>query len=359
MMRPVFISHMGLWCAAGSTAAGVRQALSRRQVPAGRLDILDRDFPYAFATRPQLPWRARLEEALAAVGATLDLQTLPPEARLLMGSSSLRVGAVEGEGWPPRQDTTPLDASVRAVWGLGHKGWTFSSGCTSGVHALDAAVGLIEGGTVDEALVLGVEILNRTTPAGFASLQLLSPTEARPLDPERSGLVLGEAVAAVRLTSRSGPWRLHAPALALDTTSVTGHAQDGSTIACVMEEALAHAGHAPGEIRAIKLQAAGATGTDAVEARALHGLFGAEPPPVFSIKASLGHTLGACGIAELVAVLQCGEEGWLPPTGGFRGPDPELGLEPIVAPLAWGSGPVLFNIQGFGGSLASWVVERA
>ena len=76
--------------------------------------------------------------------------------------------------------------------------------------------------------------------------------------------MLGEAVSAVRLTakptSQSSFWRIHAPALALDTTSATGHATDGSTIASVMQEALEHAGCTPGDIQAIKLQAAGAPG---------------------------------------------------------------------------------------------------
>jgi len=225
------------------------------------------------------------------------------------------------------------------------------------VQALDAGVALIETGGADEVLVLGVELLNRSTPAGFSALQLLSFTDSRPLDQARSGLVLGEAVAAVRLSAQPSAWRIHAPALALDATSPTGHAPGGSSIAQVMREALDHAGVAPGDIPALKLQASGAPATDAVEAKALRLVFGEALPALFSIKASLGHTLGACGLAELVAVLQCAQDGWLPPTAGFSHPDPELGLTPLQASMAWAKGPILFNIQGFGGSLAAWVVE--
>jgi 3-oxoacyl-[acyl-carrier-protein] synthase-1 len=362
LIRPVFISHAGLWCAAGSTPVGIRQALAARQVPTGRLRLLQEDIPYAFASRADRPWQARLEEALAAVGAALDLPGLAPNAALLIGSSSLLIGATEEGGWPhPSGCIMPMDgleASVRGIWKIDNKGWTFSCGCTSAVHALDAAVGLIESGSLDEALVLGVEILNRTTPAGFASLQLLSATEAKPLDADRSGMVLGEALAAVRLTARPARWRVHSPAMVLDTTSATGHSADGSTIAQAMRTAIEHAGLSPGDLQAIKLQAAGALGTDATEARALKLLFGADCPALLSLKASLGHTLGACGIAELVALLHCGEEGWLPATAGFSRPDPDLGLSPTQEPLPWKRGPILLNIQGFGGGLGSWVVER-
>lgn len=361
-MRPVFVSHAGLWCAAGSSPAEIRNILRAGQVPSGRLGLLQESFPYAFATRADLPCQTRLQEALAAVGTTLDLPSLSPEAPLLIGSSSLLIADTEEQVWPlPPDYAFRMDALATATcagWGLPNKAWTFSCGCTSGVHALDAAVGLIESGTLDEVLVVGAEILNRTTPAGFASLRLLSPTGAKPLDVDRNGLMLGEALAAVRLTARPSAWRVHAPALALDATSATGHATDGSTIAQVMEKALEYAGVTPEVIRAIKVQAAGGPGTDAMEVQALGRVFIEELPPVLSLKASLGHTLGACGIAEMVALLQCGEQNWLPPTAGFRRPDPDLGLVPLREPLPWEKGPILLNIQGFGGGLASWVVER-
>jgi 3-oxoacyl-[acyl-carrier-protein] synthase-1 len=362
-MRPVFLSHAGLWCAAGGSAPAIREYLAAGRVPARRLRFLEEDVPYGFATDVDRSCEARLAEALEATGASVDLAGLAPNAPLLIGSSSLLIGAGEALPWPPppgfRLPGEGLADAIRSKWNLGNKGWTFSTGCTSGVHALEAGLALVESGAAEEALVLGVELLNRTTPSGFAALQLLTSTEAKPLDADRSGLVLGEAVAAVRLTARPAPWRLHAPALALDVTSTTGHAADGSTIAETMRRALAHAGLAPADLRAIKLQAAGGRSTDALEARAVRLLFGEAPPALVSLKAGLGHTLGACGLAEMVALLNCGEAGWLPPTAGFSRPDPELGLCPTRGPLPWTEGALLLNIQGFGGGLASWVVERA
>ena len=358
-MRPVFISHSGLWSAAGSTPEAVRETLLQRSPTGGRLGVLQLSFPYAFATEPLKPFQARLEEGLQAVSASLDLANLAAEAPLLLGSSSLQIGMVEEGAWPPPQGHVlpqdHLDESIRTFLGLPNTGWTFSSACTSAVQALDAAIGLIETGAAEEALVVGVEILNRTTLSGFASLQLLSPTASRPLDLHRDGLMLGEAIAAVRLSAQPSPWRVHAPALALDASSATGHATDGSTLADVMGRALVYAETDPKSLRAIKLQASGSPGADAVEARALRRVFGEQLPPVLSLKAALGHTLGASGLAEMVALLQAG---YLPPTAGFAEPDPELGVEPLEAPLAWDSGPILLNIQGFGGGLASWVLER-
>lgn len=361
-MRPVFVSHSGLWCAAGHTPEAVRSTLREGRLPTGRARVLQQELPFAFAADPALPCRARLAEGLEAVGGELDLPSLPHDAPLLIGSSSLLIGAVEEGPWPPAPGMIlpmdDLDVAVRAHWGIGAPGWVFSSACTSSAQALDAAVRLIGTGACDEALVLGVELRNLTALAGFSALQLLSFTHGRPMDAARDGMVLGEAIGALRLSVRPSPWRIYAPALALDASSPTGHAPDGSSIARVMREALAEANLVPCEISSLKLQATGSPQADAVEAKAIQQVFGMDAPPLLSLKAALGHTLGACAVVEMVALMQCGEAGFLPPTAGFREIDPELGLTPLTAPQPWNEGRLLLNIQGFGGSLASWVVER-
>ena len=147
-MRPVFLSHAGLWCGAGSTPAGVRRALAAMDPPRGRLDLPGHPVPYVHATDPARPFRARLEEALAAVGAALDLP-LASGTPMLLGTSSLLIGGSEAGGTLP--EPSELLAIVQERWGLQGRGWIFSSACTSAVHALDAAVGLIEGGQAEEA----------------------------------------------------------------------------------------------------------------------------------------------------------------------------------------------------------------
>ena len=360
MNRPVYLSHAGVWCAAGSRPEEIRQALGSRRTPTARLTVLDQEWPYAAAVDPAIPCLNRLEVGLEALAEDLDLDTFPKDAPLLLGSSSLLVGSIEGLGCPlgPMPPVEELESRIRKRWALNGPAWTFSSACVSAIHALDAAAGLIETGAVDEALVIGVELLNRTTLAGFSAMGLISSSACRPLDAERNGLLLGEAIAAVRLSARPGSWRLHAPALALDATSPTGHRPDGTTIAAVMGRALAHACLEPADIRAVKLQAAGALIADQVEVRALRMVFGDALPKLLTLKASLGHCLGASGLAEMSALLHCAEAGWLPPTAGFSDTDPNVGVAPITEAITYDGGPLLFNIQGFGGGIASWVVER-
>src|SRR5450759_3149801 len=73
----------------------------------------------------------------------------------------------------------------------------------------EAAHALLRSGVVQDALVLGVEVSNRLTLDGFAALQLLSSGRSQPFGKDRDGLVLGEAVAALRLSTReTGIWQM-------------------------------------------------------------------------------------------------------------------------------------------------------
>ena len=121
---------------------------------------------------------------------------------------------------------------------------------------------------LDEALVVGVELANASTVAGFAAMELLSRTACRPCAADRDGLVLGEALAAVRLSACPGPWRIAAVRTGLDGYSTTGPDPAGGPIAGVMADTIAAAGLRPADIELLKLQAAGSPGTDLAEARA-------------------------------------------------------------------------------------------
>jgi 3-oxoacyl-[acyl-carrier-protein] synthase-1 len=89
---------------------------------------------------------------------------------------------------------------------------------------------------------------------------------------------------------------------------------------------------------------------DAAEGEALRRLFGAELPPLSSLKPQLGYTLGANALLELVAWLWCVEAGFVPATPNFRQLDPEAGVAPLAAPLPVGGGRFLLNCFGFGGN---------
>jgi 3-oxoacyl-[acyl-carrier-protein] synthase-1 len=74
---------------------------------------------------------------------------------------------------------------------------------------------------------------------------------------------------------------------------------DGSTVAYVIEQALHRAGLPARDITAIKTHGTASLSNDEAEAAGMRRVF-AQMPPLTALKPYLGHTLGACGLNELL-----------------------------------------------------------
>ena len=360
-MSPVFVRAAALASALGPDLAAAAQRVSGTPAQPDRLTAAGTDWPYFSIPVVADGWMQRAESIARAVGDDLrsraaldsrDWAAMP----CIVGSSSHSVGAWDGghlETLP-----LPLDFSRSLAAWFGARGPVIAvnTACTSGLSALDIAANLVAGGAFREVLVLGVEFANRMTLAGFAGLDLLSHTAARPFDRDRDGLVLGEALGAVLVSALPGAWRVAALASQIDAASLTGPPPGGEAAEATMRSALGIAGWESGAVDLVKLQAGGGPMADLAEARALRRVFAALPQLV-SLKGALGHTLGASGPAEVALLLECLSRGRVPVTWGFVTPDEETGVVPAGGD-AREVRRVLFNLSGFGGNVMSLALER-
>jgi 3-oxoacyl-[acyl-carrier-protein] synthase-1 len=82
-------------------------------------------------------------------------------------------------------------------------------------------------------------------------------------------------------------------------------------------------------------------------------------PPLLSLKPYLGHTLGASGIAELVTLLACLTQDQIPATARLQKSRSRNCAvsdgRPQQCPHSTGR---MLNLIGFGGGLASMIIER-
>ena len=355
-MRPVYLVGSGLACALGlnqqvSAAALGSQgaAVSLSSEPSD----LDAPFPYRAIAGVRGDWNERARVLIGQVAVEAGAQHARAGA-LFIATSSFDIGAVEqGVQGAEGVDYAPFADKV-AAW----LEWTgpvlvVSTACTSSLNALMAAHALLRSGEEQDALVLGVELKNQLTLDGFAALQLLSPSHSQPFGVDRDGLVLGEAVAALRLSTREpSPWQILGGANVVD-----GRQPASASVAAVVDmyqRALSQCGLAAQDIDLIKVQAAGSPVNDAVEAQGLRDVFPVLPPLV-SLKPALGHTMGACGAAEIALLMACLAQGeW--PVGGHV-VDEALGVH-CAAHSPDTVRRVMATILGFGGGHATVVLER-
>lgn len=328
------------------------------------------DFPLvAIETRLMRSLECVIEQALA------DAQLSEREQRemaLFVGSSSFDISVSEHhyqQAQQTRGAAIPLGGSpsfgkladaLRQRFGLRGPEFSFNTACTSSANALWYATRLLATGTVRHALVIGVELINDITALGFHGLGLLTPSVMRPFDAARNGLVLGEAVSALVLgAGDTSHWRLLGGANLCDTHSMSAANADGSSVARVIRQALAAAQISPERIGSVKVHGTASLLNDEAEAAGLLQVF-KQMPPVCALKPFLGHTLGACGLSELILMWQAlaADTPFLPATPGIGSDARELGLALNQSCVAPSNDTCLLNYFGFGGNNTALVIGR-
>jgi 3-oxoacyl-[acyl-carrier-protein] synthase II len=248
--------------------------------------------------------------------------------------------------------------------------------CASAAHSLGESLRILQRGDADVMVAGGTEAaITPLVIAGFASMQALSrrndePARAsRPFDQGRDGFVLAEGAAVLVLERAAHAQargvrvraRLAGYGASADALHIAAPDPEGVGARRCMRAALADAGLPPDAVDYVNAHATSTPAGDVMEAKALHGVFGAhaERLAVSSSKGSTGHLLGAAGALEALLCVLALETGTLPPTINLENPDPECALDHVAGkPRAARARVALSNSFGFGGVNAALLFER-
>ena len=367
-MHPVYINGYSLFAAPGDGPA-IAASVRNRQAPISRYALAVDDVEslpcYLFPSSEITPLSLveRVARQAMAESSLDDAEVL--KNPLLFASSALGVwlapsavidlsnGQMNTE-YGSNQGVVDLARNL----GVGAGFITFNTACTSSANALLYGHAMVASGELEQVLVVGFDGMNQATLAGFNSMALLGDA-VKPFDRERSGMVLGEAVSAVVLASTPHEQyrvRLLGGANHGDTASPTGTDEEGRSISRVIKQAIANAGISPQQVHLIKAQASGSAGNDLAEANGLRRAF-SKIPPVTSLKAYVGHTLGASGCCELSLLLSCFRQGFVPAALGYERHDEVLDITPLSEHQFNLPKNILLNYFGFGGSNTALVLQ--
>jgi len=298
----------------------------------------------------------------------------PERIAVVLGTA---LGGVEGleralaPGGRPRHAVDALyDSPAHALARrLGARGpvMTVGAACAAGATALGTGADLLRADVVDVVIAGGYDALCRFVMRGFDALRSLTRERVRPFDKRRSGLLLGEAAALVLMTREGatpGPrlGRLLGHASASDGSHIAAPDANGRGLELAARTALDEAGLTPADVEFVSAHGTGTLVNDRIEADVLRRVLGrrAAEIPVNSIKASVGHTMGAAAALEAVMCLMAGREGIVPKTLGLEEPDPACELDHVIgAPRAVRPRISLSTSLGFGGCNAALVLEAA
>jgi 3-oxoacyl-[acyl-carrier-protein] synthase II len=252
-------------------------------------------------------------------------------------------------------------------------GFSVSSACATGGHAIGEALRMITRGEADVVLAGGTEAaLTGVCLAAFRRMGALSREGvSRPFDARRDGFVMGEG-AAVLVLERAEHAKARGATVygrvvgygaSNDAFHITQPDSEGRGARQAMVATLADADASPTDVGYINAHGTGTPFNDKIETVAIKSVFnGANtPPPVSSTKSAIGHLLGAAGAVEALVCIEAIRRGVLPPTLNYEEPDPDCDLDyvpegPREAP---GLELALSNSFGFGGQNACLAVAKA
>ncbi|WP_105968182.1 beta-ketoacyl synthase N-terminal-like domain-containing protein [Streptomyces geranii] len=295
--------------------------------------------------------RTTLSEALADAGIEPDDPALVPVLGTSYGAHLDLAETASLSQWSA--------AAVRGA-GLTAEPVTVTTACSAGSDAILTGLALLREGAAELCVCGGADVLTLGKRLGHSRLGTMSPVALRAFDTRHDGTVLGEGAAFLVLEpeerARARGARPHGilagAASSNDAASAVAPDPSGANVVLAVERALRTARITPADVSVVNAHGSGTPVNDTVEARAYTHLFAESPTPpvVFATKGAFGHTLGATGAIEAVAVLQALATSTAPPVHGLREPIPQLGL-PVAArqPMKVDQGYGISVTLGFGG----------
>jgi 3-oxoacyl-[acyl-carrier-protein] synthase II len=242
-----------------------------------------------------------------------------------------------------------------------------ATACATGAHAIGHAFEFIQRGDAEVMFAGGSEAaISPLCVGSFAAMKALStrnddPTKAsRPFDRDRDGFVLAEGAAVIVLEelehARKRGARIYAEILGFGSSGDAHHiaAPDpkGTGAHHAMTMALNDAQINLDQVDYINAHGTSTPLGDAAEVAAVKALFGphAYKLAMSSTKSMTGHTLGAAGGIESVAVILAVHQGLMPPTNNLPNPDEGFDLNFVATPPQQKTlRCALNNSFGFGG----------
>lgn len=316
---------------------------------------------------------AAAESALrdAGLGAD-DLATAGVAIGTGVGDASLFEDVPGGAQPPLGPDGYPFKVSsvLAAHFGTAGPVTSVSTACSASAYSVSLAADLIRDGEADIVITGGADGYTRVGVACFNRMGALDPVACRPFDAGRRGTVFGEGAAIMVLESEShararGHQRSYASVAgagwSCDGHHPTAPEAQATQIVRAMRTALDEAGIAPHDIGCVVPHGTGTPLNDVVESHALAAVFGtqAAAPPLYSLKAMLGHTGGAAGAFALLTAALIVHREVVPPNVELTTPDPRCPVRLDTEQLTGPVGHALVNAYAFGGNNISVVLGQA
>ncbi len=264
-------------------------------------------------------------------------------------------------------------------WDFRGPSLTIDTACSSGLYALHLGAEEIRRGTIDTAVVAGVNLLLSPVPfIGFSHAGMLSPDGfCRPFSAHANGYVRSEGVVTFILRNGEAAADSGERARSLVLASATGNdgAKAGITVpsarrqGALLDQTLRRVHLAPDDIAFFEAHGTGTPVGDPIEAMAIGRSYGADrksPLPIGSAKGNFGHLEPVSGLVGALKAQLALEHGVIPATLHAEELNPNIDFEALNLDVVRTARPIegegqtvaAINSFGFGGANAHAILAR-
>ena len=238
-----------------------------------------------------------------------------------------------------------------------------SNACVSGVMAISVAKNMIQAGKYKDAFVIAGDEISEFVISGFNSFQAIGSELCKPYDKNRNGINLGEATAAMYITSTPSEteklrFKVLGDSAINDANHISGPSRTGDGLFASIQNAMKEAKVSADQIDFISAHGTATLYNDEMEAIAFNRME-LQNVPLNSMKGYYGHCLGASGLLESIISMESSLHNTLIPSKNFEemGVSQDLNIikENQPAEIKY----ILKTASGFGGCNAAIVLEKA
>lgn len=263
----------------------------------------------------------KLEKMLIlALNPIVNKNKITEKSVLILSTTKGNISALENQDAPIEEaQLSTLVNKINSFFGFITEPIIVSNACVSGVLAVSVAKRMIQFGTYDNAFIIAGDEISEFVLSGFNSFQAMSNLPCAPYDASRNGVTLGEATAAVFVTTE----KPNSNAVAIigdgsinDANHISGPSRTGEGLYKSIESAFKEANIEKSKLDYISAHGTATLYNDEMEAIAF-SRSDIDTVAVNSLKGYYGHTLGASGLLEIVIALQSTYKGELLASKGF------------------------------------------
>ena len=307
----------------------------------------------------------RLEKMfLLSLKPLVERHQISDETAFILSTTKGNISLLKNESTLPEGVyLSNLAQKLAYFFGFKTKPIVVSNACVSGVMVISVAKNMIQAGKYKDAFVVAGDEISEFVISGFNSFQAIGSEPCKPYDKNRNGINLGEATAAVYITSTPSEdekfkFKVLGDSAINDANHISGPSRTGDGLFASVQYAMKEAKVSSEQIDFISAHGTATLYNDEMEAISFNRM-DLQKVPLNSMKGYYGHCLGASGLLESIIAMESALKNTLLSSKNFEEMGVSQDLNIIKENQSAEIKYILKTASGFGGCNAAIVLEKA